>query len=52
MTVMRFRQAIVAALADEMRKDPTVMVFGEDVAHAEGPFKTSEGSSPPKLSNF
>lgn len=40
---MRFRQAIVAALADEMRKDSTVMVFGEDVAHAEGPFKTSEG---------
>lgn len=43
METMRFRQAIVAALADEMRKDPTVMVFGEDVAHAEGPFKTSEG---------
>ena len=43
MPAMRFRQAIVAALADEMRKDPTVMVFGEDVAHAEGPFKTSEG---------
>lgn len=43
MAVIRFRQAIVAALADEMRKDPTVMVFGEDVAHAEGPFKTSEG---------
>jgi acetoin:2,6-dichlorophenolindophenol oxidoreductase subunit beta len=43
MTVIRFRQAIVAALADEMRKDPAVMVFGEDVAHAEGPFKTSEG---------
>jgi acetoin:2,6-dichlorophenolindophenol oxidoreductase subunit beta len=43
MSEMRFRQAIVAALADEMRKDSTVMVFGEDVAHAEGPFKTSEG---------
>lgn len=43
MATMRFRQAIVAAIADEMRKDPTVMVIGEDVAHAEGPFKTSEG---------
>jgi pyruvate dehydrogenase E1 component beta subunit len=43
MVAMRFRQAIVAALADEMRKDPTVILFGEDVAHAEGPFKTSEG---------
>lgn len=39
----RMRQAIVAALADEMRADPTVVVFGEDVAVAEGPFKTSEG---------
>lgn len=40
---MRFRQAIVEALADEMRADPTVILFGEDVAVAEGPFKTSEG---------
>lgn len=43
MAQVRFRQAIALALGDEMRKDPTVMVFGEDVAHAEGPFKTSEG---------
>lgn len=43
MTTMRFRQAIVAALGDEMRADPSVMLFGEDVAAAEGPFKTSEG---------
>lgn len=43
MATMRFRQAIVAALRDEMRADPSVMLFGEDVAEAEGPFKTSEG---------
>ena len=43
MSAMRFRQAIVAAFADEMRADPSVMLFGEDVAEAEGPFKTSEG---------
>ena len=43
MAAMQFRQAIVNALADEMRTDPTVMLFGEDVAEAEGPFKTSEG---------
>ena len=43
MAAMQFRQAIVNALADEMRSDPTVMLFGEDVAEAEGPFKTSEG---------
>lgn len=43
MTVMRFRQAVVAALADELRSDASVVFFGEDVAEAEGPFKTSEG---------
>ena len=40
---MRVRQAIVAALADEMRADETVMLMGEDIAAAGGPFKTSEG---------
>jgi pyruvate dehydrogenase E1 component beta subunit len=40
---LRMRQAIARALADEMAADPTVMVMGEDVADAEGPFKTSEG---------
>jgi pyruvate/2-oxoglutarate/acetoin dehydrogenase E1 component len=43
MAIMRVRQAIVAALRDEMQADPSVMLFGEDVAEAEGPFKTSEG---------
>ena len=36
-------QAIARALADEMRADDSVVVMGEDVAVAEGPFKTSEG---------
>jgi pyruvate dehydrogenase E1 component beta subunit len=40
---MRFRQAIVAAMTDEMKADESVIFFGEDVAVAEGPFKTSEG---------
>lgn len=43
MTAMRVRQAIVAALSDEMRADESVIIFGEDVAEAEGVFKTSEG---------
>jgi len=43
MAKMRFRQAVAAALADEMRDDRSVLVFGEDVAVAGGPFKTSEG---------
>ena len=43
MARMRFRQAVAAALADEMRADPSVLIFGEDIAVSEGPFKTSEG---------
>jgi len=43
MSTMRFRQAVVAALSEEMRNDKNVIFFGEDVAEAEGPFKTSEG---------
>jgi len=36
-------QAIAAAIADEMERDGRVVLFGEDVATAEGVFKTSEG---------
>jgi len=43
MPAIRVRQAIATAIADEMRTDPTVIIFGEDIAAAEGPFKTSEG---------
>jgi pyruvate/2-oxoglutarate/acetoin dehydrogenase E1 component len=43
MVKMRMNQAIAAGIADEMRQDPRVIVFGEDVAVAGGPFKTSDG---------
>jgi pyruvate dehydrogenase E1 component beta subunit len=43
MPKLRMRQTILAALTEEMRRDPTVIVFGEDIAEAGGPFKTSEG---------
>ena len=43
MPKMRVNQAINLALAEEMRADPTVMIMGEDIAAAGGPFKTSEG---------
>ena len=43
MAKMRMNQAINAALAEEMRADSAVMIMGEDVAAAGGPFKTSEG---------
>lgn len=40
---MRVNQAISSAIADEMREDGSILVFGEDVADAGGPFKTSDG---------
>lgn len=38
-----FRDAIRLALADEMEQDPSVLLFGEDIAAAGGVFKTTEG---------
>jgi pyruvate/2-oxoglutarate/acetoin dehydrogenase E1 component len=32
-------QAVNEALAEEMRRDPTVFILGEDVAEAGTPFK-------------
>lgn len=43
MARMRMNQAVAAAMADEMRSDPAVVLFGEDVAAAGGVFKTSDG---------
>ena len=43
MARMRMNQAIAAAIGDEMRENPDVVTFGEDVAVAGGPFKTSDG---------
>jgi len=40
---LRMNQAITMAIADEMELDSRVVVFGEDVAVADGVFKTSEG---------
>ncbi len=40
---LRMNQAISLAISEEMARDESVVVFGEDVAIAEGPFKTSEG---------
>jgi acetoin:2,6-dichlorophenolindophenol oxidoreductase subunit beta len=38
-----YREAICAALDDELSSDPEVVLFGEDVASAGGVFKTNEG---------
>lgn len=40
---MRMNQAIAAAIGDEMRADDSVIMFGEDIGAAGGPFKTSDG---------
>src|SRR5206468_4196628 len=42
-TAITYREAIATALAHEMRADPKVLVMGEDVGEAEGPFKTTTG---------
>jgi len=40
---MRMNTAVAAAIGDEMRDDESVVMLGEDVAAAGGPFKTSDG---------
>jgi pyruvate/2-oxoglutarate/acetoin dehydrogenase E1 component len=37
------RQAVLRALDDAMTDDPTVIMMGEDIAAAGGPFKVTEG---------
>ena len=38
-----YREAIVAALQEEMRRDPKTLVMGEDIGPSGGPFKTCQG---------
>ena len=38
-----FREAIIEAMAEEMRRDETVFLMGEDVGKSGGIFKCSEG---------
>lgn len=40
---LSYRDAINAAMADELAADPSVLLIGEDVATAGGVFKTNEG---------
>ena len=43
MAQLSYREAVSAAIAQEMRRDDTVVFLGEDVAAAGGVFKTTEG---------
>jgi pyruvate dehydrogenase E1 component beta subunit len=43
MAQLTYRDAVSAAMAQEMRRDPNVVFLGEDVAAAGGVFKTTVG---------
>ncbi len=43
MAKLSYREAVSAAIAQEMRRDSSVIFIGEDVAAAGGVFKTTEG---------
>lgn len=40
---MTYREALRAALAEEMRRDPDVFLIGEEVGEHQGAFRVSEG---------
>ena len=43
MTNIAYREGVQRALREEMRRDPNVFLFGEDVAEAGGVFKATQG---------
>src|ERR1035438_6092625 len=43
MPVIQYREAIRQALAEEIERDPNVVVMGEDVGQFNGAYKVTEG---------
>jgi pyruvate dehydrogenase E1 component beta subunit len=43
MTVLRYREAVKAAMVEEMERDERVYLIGEEVGHYQGAYKVSEG---------
>jgi pyruvate dehydrogenase E1 component beta subunit len=43
MPIIQYREAIRRALAEELTRDPNVVVMGEEVAQFEGAYKVTEG---------
>jgi pyruvate dehydrogenase E1 component beta subunit len=43
MSVMRYREAVRAAMTEEMERDETVYLIGEEVGHYQGAYKVTEG---------
>jgi pyruvate/2-oxoglutarate/acetoin dehydrogenase E1 component len=41
--IWTYREAIRQALIDEMKNDDSIILLGEDIGHAGGPFKVTEG---------
>src|SRR5260370_40699569 len=41
--VVTYREAIVAAMREEMRRDQKTLIMGEDIGESGGPFKTCQG---------
>lgn len=43
MTVLRYREAVRAAMIEEMERDERVYLVGEEVGHYQGAYKVTEG---------
>ena len=43
MAELTYRQAVAYGIGQEMERDPSVVMLGEDIAAAGGVFKTTEG---------
>src|SRR5689334_23097653 len=43
MAVMSFREALGKAMSEEMRRDPSVFLMGEEVGVYQGAYKVSQG---------
>ncbi len=43
MKVLQFREAIAEAMSEEMRRDESVYLMGEEVAEYNGAYKASKG---------
>jgi pyruvate dehydrogenase E1 component beta subunit len=43
MKTIQFREAIAEAMSEEMRKDPSIYLMGEEVAEYNGAYKASKG---------
>ena len=43
MRTIQFREAVCEAMSEEMRRDPSIYLMGEEVAEYNGAYKASKG---------